>query len=323
MQEAGKRLIPVSLELGGKDAMIVLSDTPLKRAAAGALWAGVSNCGQSCGGVERIYVERPVYETFLTLLRQEVRQLRQGPDSFDVDIGSLTTEEQRRKVARQVEEALSQGARLIESSPSPFKSPVANPSQPPAKSAETPELQGESRVQEGYPLFYPVQIIEVDTDAGSLMQEETFGPILAVSVVDSEEEAIRRANDSSYGLTASVWSLSKDRAARVASRLQAGVVTINDHLMSHGMPETPWGGFKQSGIGRTHGDLLIEELTQVRVVVREKLPRMKRNIFWQPIDSTVYEGLKGALSLMAGKGILHRLKGAKKLFRLLIRKVRF
>jgi len=313
MQEAGKRLIPVSLELGGKDAMIVLSDAPLERAAAGAVWAGVSNCGQSCGGVERIYVERPAYETFLSLLRQEVRQIRQGPDSFDVDIGSLTTEEQRKKVIAQVQEALSQGGRLIESSPVETH----------AKPDQTPDLQGESRVQEGYPLFYPVQIIEVDTDAGSLMQEETFGPILAVSVVESEEEAIRRANDSSYGLTASVWSLSKDRATRVASRLEAGVVTINDHLMSHGMPETPWGGFKQSGIGRTHGDLLIEELTQVKVVVWERLPRMKRNIFWQPIDSTVYEGLKGALSLMAGKGILHRLRGAKKLFRLLARKVRF
>jgi len=329
MQEAGKRLIPVSLELGGKDAMIVLSDAPLKRAAAGAVWAGVSNCGQSCGGVERIYVERPVYDTFLSLLRQEVRQIRQGPDSFDVDIGSLTTEEQRKKVIAQVQEALSRGARLIESSPSPFKSPVANPSEPPGKSAETPHLERNQGIlapwasHHGFPLFYPVQIIEVDSDAGSLMQEETFGPILAVSAVDSEEEAICRANDSSYGLTASVWSLSKDRAARVASRLQAGVVTINDHLMSHGMPETPWGGFKQSGIGRTHGDLLIEELTQVKVVVWERLPRMKRNIFWQPIDSTVYEGLKGTLSLMAGKGILHRLQGAKKLFRLLARKVRF
>jgi succinate-semialdehyde dehydrogenase/glutarate-semialdehyde dehydrogenase len=263
--------------------------------------------------VERIYVERPAYETFLSLLRQEVRQIRQGPDSFDVDIGSLTTEEQRKKITQQVQEALSLGARLIESSPVETH----------AKPAQTPDLQGESRVQEGYPLFYPVQIIEVDTDTGSLMQEETFGPILAVSVVESEEEAIRRANDSSYGLTASVWSLSKDRASRVASRLQAGVVTINDHLMSHGMPETPWGGFKQSGIGRTHGDLLIEELTQVKVVVWERLPRMKRNIFWQPIDAAVYEGLKGALSLIAGKGIVPRLQGARRLFRLLARKVRF
>lgn len=323
MQEAGKRLIPVSLELGGKDAMIVLSDAPLERAAAGALWAGVSNCGQSCGGVERIYVERPVYDTFLSLLRQEVRQIRQGPDSFDVDIGSLTTEEQRKKVTAQVQEALSQGARLIESSPFPFKSPIAYPPKPRAHSAIPPEMHGESSAHEGFPLFYPVQIIEVDTDEGSLMQEETFGPILAVSVVDSEEEAIQRANDSPYGLTASVWSLSKDRTTRVASRLQAGVVTINDHLMTHGMPETPWGGFKQSGIGRTHGDLLIEELTQVKVVVWERLPRMKRNIFWQPVDFTVYEGLRGALSVLAGKGVRSRFQGLKKLVRLLVRKVRF
>ncbi len=304
MQEAGKRLIPVSLELGGNDAMIVLSDAPLERAAAGAVWAGVSNCGQSCGGVERIYVERPVYDTFLSLLRQEVRQIRQGPDSFDVDIGSLTTEEQRRKVMSQVEEALSHGARLLETSPSPLTPPLA------------------LTVNQA-PLFYPVQVIEIDDDTGSLMQEETFGPVLAVSVVDTEEEAIQRANNTSYGLTASVWSLSKDRAAQVASRLQAGVITINDHLMSHGMPETPWGGFKQSGIGRTHGDPLIEEVTQVKVVVWEKLPRMKRNIYWPPIDSTVYEGLMGALVLAAGKGIRRRLEGVRKLLRLLIKRVRY
>ncbi|MCX7786310.1 MAG: aldehyde dehydrogenase family protein [Spirochaetes bacterium] len=307
MQEAGKRLIPVSLELGGNDAMIVLSDAPLERAAAGAVWAGVSNCGQSCGGVERIYIERPVYDTFLTLLRQEVRQIRQGPDGFDVDIGSLTTEEQRKKIIEQVQDALSKGARLLETSPDTGMN-----------------LRSTLGLGTTHgPIFYPVQVIEVDHDAGPLMQEETFGPILAVSVVETEEEAIQRANATPYGLTASVWSLSKERVARVASQLQAGVVTVNDHLMSHGMPETPWGGFKQSSIGRTHGDPLIEETTQVKVLVWEKLPRMKRNLFWHPIDSTVYDGLKGALSLVAGKGIRTRFQGLWRLVHLLVKKVRF
>ncbi len=318
MEEAGKRLIPVSLELGGNDAMIVLSDAPLERAAAGAVWAGVSNCGQSCGGVERIYVERPVYKDFLALLRQEVRQIRQGPDGFDVDIGSLTTEEQRKKVIAQVQDALSKGARILETSPSPLKPSIE-------RSVGTGITLEPASTESAYPepLFYPVQIIEVDNDTGPLMQEETFGPILAVSVVDTEEEAIRRANATSYGLTASIWSLSKERVARVASRLQAGVITVNDHLMSHGMPETPWGGFKQSGIGRTHGDPLIEEVTQVKVVVWERLPRMKRNIFWQPIDSTVYDGLKGALALAVGKGISKRLQGFGNLLHLLVKRIRF
>lgn len=330
MQEAGKRLIPVSLELGGNDAMLVLSDAPLERAAAGAVWAGVSNCGQSCGGVERIYVERPVYEPFLSLLRQEVRQIRQGPDGWDVDIGSLTTEEQLSKVIAQVQDALSKGARLLETAPSSFPSPASLPSNfagsapagHPRGSGEHTELDA-TKVTNTRPLFYPVQIIEVENDNSSLMREETFGPILAISRVESEEEAIQRANATSYGLTASVWSLSKERADRVAAQLQTGVITINDHLMTHGMPETPWGGFKQSSIGRTHGDSLIEEVTQVKVVVWEKLPRLKRNIFWQPIDSTVYKGLKGALTLATGKGLGKRLTGLGTLLRLLTRRVGF
>jgi succinate-semialdehyde dehydrogenase/glutarate-semialdehyde dehydrogenase len=255
-----------------------------------------------------------------------VRKIRQGPDSFEVDIGSLTTAEQKQKIVAQVEEALSRGARILESSPTPShtvsQTLLHHPGGTDDRRRATPGADGDSDSKRE-PLFYPVQILEVQDDAGSLMQEETFGPILAVSVVDTEEEAIERANATSYGLTASVWSLSKDRAARVAERLEAGVVTINDHLMSHGMPETPWGGFKQSGIGRTHGDPLIEELTQVKVVVWERLPRMKRNLFWQPIDSTVYEGLKGALALAASKSLGKRLIGLGNLFRLLARRARF
>ncbi|MFQ3619756.1 MAG: aldehyde dehydrogenase family protein [Spirochaetales bacterium] len=297
MQEAGKQLIPVSLELGGNDAMLVLTDAPLQRAAAGAVWAGVSNCGQSCGGVERIYVEKPVYSTFLELLRKEVKSLRQGTGSLDLDFGSLTTEEQKRKVEAQVQEALARGARMIETSSPPKELSLIN-------------------------LFYPAQILEVTTDNLSLMQEETFGPVLAVCPVESVEEAIQRANATRFGLTASVWSSSKQRAHEVASQLQAGVVTINDHLLSHGMPETPWGGFHQSGIGRTHGDAGIEEMTQLKVVVWERLPWLKRNIFWQPVDASVYKGMLAGLTYIAGKGLGTRLRGIRVLTRWVIKRLR-
>ncbi len=294
MEEAGKQLIPLCLELGGNDAMIVLSDAPLRRAAACAVWAGASNCGQSCGGVERIYIERSVYDPFLTRLRKEVEALRQGPDSesFQVDIGSFTTREQKKKVETQVEGTLQRGGRILASSI--------------------------RREEPNAGLFYPVQIIEVDSDETVLMQEETFGPILAVSPVDSEDEAIRRANNSNLGLTASVWSVSRNRAKRVANRLQAGVVTLNDHLLSHGMAETPWGGFKQSGIGRSHGDAGIEEMTQIQVVIRERFPRLSRNIFWQPYSEVVYNGLLGALDMIAAPAFHTKVKGAVRLVKLVI-----
>ena len=289
---AARRLLPVSLELGGKDAMIVLRDANLSRAAAGAVWAGVSNCGQSCAGVERIYVEKPVYDRFLRLLRARVSVLRQGPDGdWDADFGGLTTAEQKETVAAQLEDALRRGAVVTASSPEPAADP-------------------------GGGLYHPALVVETDGYRGDLMSRETFGPILAVSPVEDAEEALRRANDSPYGLTASIWTADSRRARELASRLEVGVVTLNDHLMSHGMAETPWGGFKESGIGRSHGLSGFHEMTREKVVVTERLPMMKRNMWWHPHSRRVYDGLMGALDMLFAAGPVGRIRGAFRAARL-------
>jgi acyl-CoA reductase-like NAD-dependent aldehyde dehydrogenase len=286
MARAAKHMVPVSLELGGNDPMIVCADANLYRAAAGAAWAGFSNCGQSCGGVERVYVDTKVYDEFMSLLREMTRSLRYGSNAgFNVDVGSMTTPQQLRKVTEHVQDALSKGA----------------------------IVGAVSRTLDGPPggLYYPPTILESMTDDMLPMSEEMFGPVLSVVRVENIDEAISKANDSSLGLTASVWTRDHKRGRSIAARLEAGTVTINDHLMSHGMAETPWGGFKQSGIGRTHGALGLEEMTQPRCVVDDILPGVQRNMWWYPHGRDVYKGLLGALRALYGSGLAVRFKGLK------------
>jgi succinate-semialdehyde dehydrogenase/glutarate-semialdehyde dehydrogenase len=293
MAKAAKKLVPVVLELGGNDPMIVLDDANLDRAAAGALWAGMSNAGQSCAGVERVYVEEGAWEGFRQRLVDRVSRLRVGPDKdFDVEVGSLTSEDQKKKVVGVLKDALKKGAEIV---------------------AQAGSSSG---------LFHPVTVLEEADSSMTAMCEEVFGPIIALQKVRDESEAIARANDSIYGLTASVWSRNRGRARRVAAQLRAGTVTINDHLMSHGMAETPWGGFGQSGIGRSHGTLGFEEMTQPRVIVDDLLHWAPRNMWWYPHDKSVYEGLKGAMIALHGRGLFRRLGGLGRLVRTFMRSFR-
>ena len=147
------------------------------------------------------------------------------------------------------------------------------------------------------------------------MKDETFGPVLGVMQVNSIDEAIKLANDSYLGLTASVWSRNNKKALAIGRKIKSGAITINDHLMSHGLAETPWGGFKQSGIGRTHGDIGFTEMTQPQVLVNEILPFARKNFWWHPFSPAVYDGLKGVLQVLYGKGIGVRLSGMLKLVR--------
>lgn len=275
MALAAKTLTPLCLELGGKDPMLVCEDADLYRAAAGAVWAGFQNCGQSCGGVERIYVHERVYDAFVEKLAARVRALRVGGDGGEaVDVGAMTTSRQLETVKAHVEEAVALGARVAARAPAP---------------------EGTSG------LFHPMVVLTHVDHSMRVMREETFGPVVGVMKVREMEEAVALANDSPYGLTASVWSRNRRRARALARKLQAGVVTINDHLMSHGLPETPWGGFKASGLGRTHGAEGFAEMTQPQVVVDDFLSMLPRAPWWHPHDGTVYRGLSALLFLLAGK----------------------
>ncbi len=293
MKKASETLTPVSLELGGNDPMIVCEDADLKRAAVGAVWAGIQNAGQTCGGVERIYVDRKVYLDFMALLKKMVESLRVGPDrDFNTDIGAMTTRRQMEAVERQIEEALSKGAAIYAVSPTP----------------------------QGLPgQFLPATVLTGVSHDMLVMKEETFGPVLGVMPFKDVEEAIGLANDCRLGLTASVWSRDRKKAIEIARRIRAGTVTINDHLMSHGLPEAPWGGFKESGIGRTHGELGFAEMTEPQCIVNDILPYARKQMYWHPHSKKIYDGSRGITLLLYGKTLWARLKGGLMLLRVLPR----
>ncbi len=292
MKKAGETLTPLVLELGGNDPMIVCEDADPYRAAMGALWAGFQNAGQSCGGVERIYVHEKIYDQFMSILKSKFESLKIGNgENYDNDIGCMTTKNQVETVKLHIEDALKKGAILFAQS---------------------------SKVEKGEQFLPAMVFTNVNHDM-MLMKDETFGPVVGVMKFSNYEEAINLANDSYLGLTASVWTKSKKRGEKIARQLKAGAVTINDHLMSHGLAETPWGGFKKSGIGRTHGKLGFDEMTQPQVIVHDFLPFVKKNLWWHPFNKNLYDGLKGLLDLLYSNYLLLKIKGIKNLIKILPR----
>jgi succinate-semialdehyde dehydrogenase/glutarate-semialdehyde dehydrogenase len=288
MGKAAETLTPVSLELGGNDAALVCRDADIKRSVDGIIWAGFQNAGQSCGGVERVYVHEDIYDKFLDEMKIKVEKLRVGYDEdFNVDIGVMTTQKQVETVKRHIDEALEKGAVVFAQSKCEKQNEWNN-------------------------LLCPCVLTDVNHDM-LVMREETFGPVIGVMKVKNMDEAVVYANDSNLGLTASVWSSDRKNALKTASRIKAGAVTINDHLMSHGLAETPWGGFKESGIGRTHGEIGFAEMTEPQVIVNDIMPFVKRNMWWHPHSKKVYSGIKGILDLLYGKGIKKRISGFYKM----------
>ncbi len=284
MQKAAETLTPVSLELGGNDPMIICAEANLKKAANGAIWAGLSNSGQSCAGIERVYVHRDVYKPFLKILKRKVEKLRVGdPAQPETDIGTMTTSRQKEAVKSVLKEAIDQGA----------------------------SVTALSHIDKDTKQALPATILTDVNHQMKVMQEETFGPVLGVMPFKTIEEAIRLANDSDLGLTASVWTKNHRLGRKIASQLQAGVVTINNHLVSHGIPNLPWGGFKQSGVGRTHGELGLLEMTEARVIVSDYLP-LNKQFYWTPIPGFIYRRWVG-FSMIIGGTWTFKLKGLLKL----------
>lgn len=292
MKKASERLTPLVLELGGNDAMIVCEDADLYRAACGAVWAGMQNAGQSCGGVERIYVDKKVYDEFLAVLKERVEALRVGEGTLPTsDVGAMTTRKQMKTVREHIDDALARGAKIF------------------AQSNVPDDMKGQ---------FMPCVVL-TDVDHTMLtMREETFGPVVAVMPFETIDEAVALANDSNLGLTASVWSKDRKKAARIGRRIMAGAISINDHLMTHGLAETPWGGFKESGIGRTHGEIGFAEMTQPQVIVDDLLatmPFVRRNFWWHPREQRQYDEAKGIIDAFYARGFRQRLGGLMRLSR--------
>jgi acyl-CoA reductase-like NAD-dependent aldehyde dehydrogenase len=254
MARAAETLTPVSLELGGKDPMIVLADADLDRAANAATWGGMFNAGQVCLSVERIYVEEPAYDEFVAKLTSEVGGLRQGSDDRtpSKDVGAMTSPNQIAVVEDQVDDALARGARA---------------------------LTGGKRVEGPGDYFEPTVLVDVDHSM-KVMRDETFGPVVGVMKVRDSEEALRLANDTRYGLAGSVFG-ERERAERVARRIEAGAVNVNDVIVNYAAMDVPMGGWKESGIGFRHGEYGIKKYCRPESIVIARFGG-KREPNWFP-----------------------------------------
>jgi acyl-CoA reductase-like NAD-dependent aldehyde dehydrogenase len=250
-----QRLIPCSLELGGKDPAIVLADADIDRAANGIAWGGMFNSGQVCISVERVFVEAPVYDEFVAKLADKVRSVAQGQESdggYSYDVGAMATAAQRDIVERHVAEATAAGARV---------------------------LAGGKPTGVGT-FFQPTVIVDADPSM-TCMAEETFGPTLPVVKVANEDEAIRLANDSVYGLSATVWTGDTARGERIARRLDAGAVNVNDAMTNVFCPSLPMGGWKESGIGyRGGGAAGLIKFCRQQAITAPRIPTQKSEMLW-------------------------------------------
>ncbi|MGC9043156.1 MAG: aldehyde dehydrogenase family protein [Myxococcota bacterium] len=250
----GKMLIPCSMELGGKDAAIVCHDADIDAAARSVVWGAFANSGQICASIERAYVHESIYDEFVQKVVEITKSLRQDNpiENPDADIGAMTDKNQIKVVERHIEEAKAKGA-IIHT--------------------------GGKRSKIGEMYFEPTVMTDVD-DSMSATCEESFGPLLPIMKFKTEDEAIERANNSCYGLTACVYTKDQEKGKRIAERLEAGTVMINDALMTHAFPETPWMGVKESGIGRVHSDDGLRDLCVAYHVNYEVIPM--KNMVWYP-----------------------------------------
>jgi succinate-semialdehyde dehydrogenase/glutarate-semialdehyde dehydrogenase len=275
-EQCARRLKGSVLELGGKDPMVVLADADIAHAVAGALWGGFANAGQTCSGIERIYVLRDVADRFIDAVVAGAQQLRLGdPLGWETEIGPMVTREQFQIVSELVDDAVRAGATLR----------CGGPVDPP------PGLEAGS--------FYAPAVLTGVTHDMRIMREEIFGPVLPIVVVESEDEAVRLANDSDFGLGASVWTCDRTKGERMARELEAGMVWVNDHMFSHGACQCSWGGIKHSGIGRTHSKFGLYECVNIKLRVWE--PSKIKNPWWHPYDETLGRALRQSATILYGR----------------------
>lgn len=275
MEQAAQYLIPVELELGGKDPMVVFDDVDIDRAANGAMWGGMMNCGQTCTSVERVLVHERIYPQFVKTLAEKIEKLshpakREGrPDVGDQDVGHMTAPFQIEKVQELVEDARAKGAEIH---------------------------TGGGRVGDSH-AFLPTLISDVHKDM-RVVSEETFGPVITVETFKTEDEAIAMANDTPYGLSASVWSKDIERARRVAKSIETGNVSINNVLATQGNAALPFGGTKESGFGRYYGPHGLHSFSNVKSVLVDSGVALE--VHWFPYTKEKYDLFSKLLDALYG-----------------------
>lgn len=256
-EAAAKHLTPVVLELGGKDPMIVLEDANLENAARAAVWGAFANSGQACASIERCYVHESIATAFIEQILKQTSTLKQGSALEDeVDVGSMSSKRQLEIVEAHVNDAITHGATA---------------------------LTGGSRLNTKG-MFYPPTILTNVTRDMKVMRDETFGPVLPLMTFRTEAEAIKLANDSPFGLTASVWTTDVSRGRKIAEQIQAGTVMVNEVVYTHGIAQTPWGGVKDSGYGRTHGCMGLLELVTPQHIHVSRFSFLP-DVWWFPYSS--------------------------------------
>jgi acyl-CoA reductase-like NAD-dependent aldehyde dehydrogenase len=273
-EECARRMKGSVLELGGKDPQIVCADANLTNAISGATWGGFANAGQTCSGIERAYVVSEVADRFIDGVVRKSSALTVGdPTHWDTEIGPMVSKDQFDLVCELVDDAIAAGAKRL------CGGPV--------------EVDGFS----GH--FIAATVLTDVTHDMRIMREEIFGPVLPIVTVGSEQEAIELANDSQFGLGASVWTLDRDKGERIAHQIEAGMVWINDHSYSHGACQCSWGGVKESGLGRSHSKFGFYECVNIKLLSWE--PSRLPDIWWQPYDEVLGTALRSSLRLIYGR----------------------
>src|SRR5229473_395398 len=283
-EACARRLIPTVLELGGKDAMLVLADANLDVAASAAVWGSYTNCGQVCLPVERLFVEQLVSDEFAARCVAKTKKLRLGTGSDPAtDVGPMIRPQHVQRMVDLIEDAVSRGAGVL--------------------------CGGHPRVDLGANFFVPTVITNVDSSM-NLFQEETFGPILAIQPVENSEEAITRANDSPFALSASVWTRDNSRGEAIAKRLRAGAVMVNDVISYFAIAEAPHGGCAASGWGRTHGKAGLLEMVQTKYIDVDRLPSREKP-WWYRYGADLERAADSFLQFELSGSIAARIRHAR------------
>ena len=273
-EACGRNLVPCTLELGGKDPMIVCADADLERAARGAVYGAFANSGQVCTSTERVYVVGEVAEEFTRRCVEETARLRQGAEG-EFDVGAIIASEQLGVIEAHVADAVEKGAKVL------------------AGGRRNPEQPG---------LFFEPTIL-VDVHHGmDVMRDETFGPVLPIMRVRDEDEAVRLANDSRYGLNANVWTRNKHKGTELSRAIESGCVVVNDCMVTYGIPESPFGGVKESGIGRVNGKMGLEGYCHTQSIVVDRFGGRSEPI-WYPYTRRKLDRIKRLMRVLWGSSL--------------------